>query len=108
MAIHGCVGLTANYIEKVHNTNDFQYQAFSSLDKHDNHISTTVKVKETSSWSTWCGLANWQQAHVVIEIIILLTRLTRRLHSSKLYLSKSLTTPFIKILHRQTVALYGS
>ena len=55
---------------------DFQYQAFISLDKHDNHVATTVEVRETSSKSTWHGLANQQQAHVAIEIIILLTHLT--------------------------------
>ena len=36
--------------------------------------------------------------HAVIEIIIN-ARLTGRLHLSKFYLSKSRTTPFVKILH---------
>ena len=39
---------------------------------------------------------------------ILLTRLTGRLHSSKFYSSKSLTTPFVKILNYQTFAPYSS
>ena len=45
----------------------------------------------------WHASANRQQAHIVIG----------RLHLSKLYSSKSLTTPFVKILHRQTFAPYG-
>ena len=93
MAIRGCV------IAKVHNATDFQYLAFSSLDKHDNHITTTVEVKEMSSQSMWCGLANWQQAHVVIEIYFNVLN-----WNAKFYSSKSLTTPFIITLHRQTFA----
>ena len=38
---------------------------------------------------------------------ILLTHLTGRLHSSKFYSSKSLTTLFVKTLHRQIFAPYG-
>ena len=33
---------------KVCNATNFQYQAFSSLDKHDSHVATTVKVRKTS------------------------------------------------------------
>ena len=29
----------------VHVATDFQYQAFSSHNKHDNHVATTVEVK---------------------------------------------------------------
>ena len=38
---------------------------------------------------------------------IISARLTGRLHSSKFYSSKSLTTPFVKILRHQTFAPYG-
>ena len=31
---------------KVCNATGFQYQAFISLDKHDNHIATTIEVRE--------------------------------------------------------------
>ena len=67
--------LTASYIATYSNATDLPYhdQAFSSLHKHDNHVhvATSVEVREnivSSSQSTRRTLANWQQAHVVIEI----------------------------------------
>ena len=49
---------------------DFQYQAFSSLDKHDNDVTeVTENVITTYVHMEWISkLANCQQAHVVIEI----------------------------------------
>ena len=116
MAIHaGMCCLTASYVHtaKVCDATDFQYQTFSSLDKYDtgNHVTTTVEVGVMSSPSTQRGLANWQHGHVIIEIYYyyyVLTRLTGRLHSSKFYSSKSLATPFVKILHHQTFVPYSS
>ena len=64
MAIHVWQLCTANLTAKVHDTTDFQYQAFHSLDKRDNHVATTVEVGEMSSQSTWHSLANQQQVHV--------------------------------------------
>ena len=51
------------------NATDFQYQAFSSLDKHDNHITeVTENVITKYVHVEWISeLANRQQAHVVIE-----------------------------------------
>ena len=49
-----------------------------------------------------------QQAHVVSSNKnIIYAHLTGRLHLSKFYSPRSLTTPFVKILHRQTFAPYG-
>ena len=67
------------------------------------HIAIAVdhEVSRGSYMARSSKPAKRQQVHAVIKIIIN-ARLTGRLHSSK-----SLTTPFIKILHRQTFAPYG-
>ena len=86
---------------------DFQHQAFSSLDKHDNHAATTFEAREkviTKYAVRISKLVNQKQAYLVTET---LTHLTERLHSSNLYSLKSLTTVFVKILHHQTFTLYG-
>ena len=57
--------------QSVHHATDFQYQAFSSLDKHDNHVATAVEVREnviTKYMAQINELANRQQERVVIEI----------------------------------------
>ena len=46
MAIHGCV-IWQLRKAKVGDATDFQYQAFSSLDKHVNYVATAVEVKES-------------------------------------------------------------
>ena len=72
------------------------------------HVATADdhEVSQGNYMAWGSKLAKRQQAHAVILIIN--TRLTGRLHSSKFYSSKSLTAPFVKILHRQTFAPYGN
>ena len=43
---------TVESFAQVRDATDFQYQAFSSLDKRDNHVAITVEVREKSPQST--------------------------------------------------------
>ena len=68
-------------------------------------VATAVEVSQGSYVAWNSELVKWKQAHVVKYIIN--ACLTGILHSSKFYLSKPLTTPFVKILHHQTFAPYS-
>ena len=86
-----------------HNATDLQYQIL--LINTISHVVTVVNhgVSPGSYVAPSSELVKQQQVHAVI-----INRcLTERLYSSKFYLSKSLTTPFITILHRQAFAPYG-
>ena len=54
---YGHPRLTATQLctAKVHNATDFQHQAFSPLHKHDNHVATTVEVRENIITKQLCG-----------------------------------------------------
>ena len=45
----------ATYTAKVHDATDFQYQAFSSLDKHDIHVATIFEVAKRKHHHKICG-----------------------------------------------------
>ena len=85
---------------------DLQYQILSI--NMISHIATAAdhEIPQGSYVARGSKLAKRQKAHTVIEVIINAC-LTIRLYSSKFYSSKSLTTPFVKILHHQTLAPYG-